>query len=105
MSDASPAPSPEQDDFIAILSAVMETERGRWFLAEFARRNRHAETERVLGAIARLEAVLVPAPLAATPPGRPEPAMVQPVPPSPDANPPMSAIDALSVDARLRMFR
>jgi chemotaxis regulatin CheY-phosphate phosphatase CheZ len=42
-------------DFEAIAAAVNETERGRWFLAEYARRNRHADTERVLEAVARLE--------------------------------------------------
>ncbi|MDP4002808.1 hypothetical protein [Methylobacterium sp. NEAU K] len=31
------------------------SERGRWFLAEYARRNRAADTEMLLGAIARLE--------------------------------------------------
>ncbi len=42
-------------DFAAIEAAVMETSRGRWFLREFARRNRHADTETVLTAIARLQ--------------------------------------------------
>jgi len=42
-------------DFEAIAAAVNETERGRWFLAEYARRNRHADTERVLEAVTRLE--------------------------------------------------
>ena len=41
------------DDFDAIESAVMETPRGRWFLAEFARRTRAAETDRLLDAIER----------------------------------------------------
>lgn len=106
-----------QDDFIAILSAVMETERGRWFLAEFARRNRHAETDRVLTAIARLEAVMTaPAPAAVPavpPPAQPAtPMPAATAPPVPAAEPEicindnaLSAIDALSVDARLRMFR
>ena len=44
-----------ESDFEAIESAVMETERGRWFLKEFARRNRTADTEILLDAIARLE--------------------------------------------------
>lgn len=48
-------------DFDLIEAAVKETERGRWFLDEYARRNRHAETERVLDALSRLEgAVLRP---------------------------------------------
>ncbi len=33
----------------------METERGRWFLAEYARRNRHAETEGLLESLGRIE--------------------------------------------------
>lgn len=48
-------------DYGAIEQAVMETARGRWFLAEYARRNRHADTVTVLDAIGRLEsAVAVP---------------------------------------------
>lgn len=43
------------EDFDAIADAVMETERGRWFLREFARRNRVADTAEILGALARLE--------------------------------------------------
>lgn len=42
-------------DFAAIEAAVLETPRGRWFLAEFARRNRTAETDVLLQAIQRLE--------------------------------------------------
>jgi len=42
-------------DYEAIESAVMETERGRWFLKEFARRNRNADTQVLLDAIGRLE--------------------------------------------------
>ncbi|KAB0266942.1 hypothetical protein [Microvirga brassicacearum] len=42
-------------DFTAIEAAVMETSRGRWFLREYARRNRHADTEVVLGAVNRLQ--------------------------------------------------
>ena len=34
-----------------IEAAVMETERGRWFLAEYAKRHRHAETLSILDAI------------------------------------------------------
>ena len=42
-------------DFEAIEDAVMETERGRWFLAEFIRRHRAEDTVHILAAIARLE--------------------------------------------------
>jgi len=45
-------------DYAAIEDAVMETARGRWFLDEYAKRNRHADTKLVLGAIDRLEAVI-----------------------------------------------
>ncbi len=42
-------------DYDVIEGAVLETERGRWFLAEFARRNRHADTGVLLDAIGRIE--------------------------------------------------
>jgi hypothetical protein len=45
-----------REDFERVESAVMETERGRWFLAEFARRVRAEDAERILAAIDRLEA-------------------------------------------------
>jgi hypothetical protein len=43
------------EDYEAIEAAVMETARGRWFLMEFMRRNRNADTKVLLEAIARLE--------------------------------------------------
>jgi hypothetical protein len=47
------------EDFDLIEAAVMETARGRWFLREYARRNRNADTKVVLDAVERLkEAVL-----------------------------------------------
>ena len=45
-------------DYEAIEAAVTETVRGRWFLGEFARRNRMAETRVLLDAMARLEATV-----------------------------------------------
>ncbi|HEY8564287.1 MAG TPA: hypothetical protein VIL65_02215 [Beijerinckiaceae bacterium] len=45
----------DQADYEAIEAAVMETARGRWFLGEFARRNRTADTQILLAAITRLE--------------------------------------------------
>ncbi|MBZ6075397.1 hypothetical protein [Microvirga puerhi] len=42
-------------DYDAIEAAVLETARGRWFLREYAGRNRNADTEAVLAAIAGLE--------------------------------------------------
>ena len=43
-------------DFEAIHAALLASERGRAFLAEYARRNRHADTAQVLAAIDRLVA-------------------------------------------------
>jgi chemotaxis regulatin CheY-phosphate phosphatase CheZ len=42
-------------EYESIEAAVMETARGRWFLAEFALRNRTADTTMLLAAIGRLE--------------------------------------------------
>lgn len=41
-------------DFNAVLEAVTATSQGRWFLDEYARRNRHADTTEILSAIKRL---------------------------------------------------
>ena len=49
---------PTQADYDAINNAFMETARGRWFLAEYARRNRNADTAMVLEAVARIEHTL-----------------------------------------------
>lgn len=43
------------EDFDAIEAAVLETARGRWFLREYAKRNRNADTEAVLAALRDLE--------------------------------------------------
>src|ERR1043165_5166520 len=52
-----PIPAPiSEADYEAIEAAVMETARGRWFLAEYARRNRHADTTMLLKALDRIEA-------------------------------------------------
>ena len=42
-------------EFEAIASAVNDTSRGRWFLSEYARRNRNADTRLVLEMLARVE--------------------------------------------------
>jgi len=42
-------------DFETIEAAVMETARGRWFLKEYARRNRNADTQAVLEAVDRIK--------------------------------------------------
>jgi hypothetical protein len=43
------------EDYDRIEAAVMETVRGRWFLLEYARRQRASETERLVQAVDRLE--------------------------------------------------
>ena len=55
MSDARSLSPLSAADYDAIAAAVMETARGRWFLAEYSRSNRQSDTEMVLSAIARLE--------------------------------------------------
>ena len=40
------AAAPNEQDYDAIREAFMETARGRWFLGEFAKRNRNAEIGR-----------------------------------------------------------
>ena len=52
-------PPPEgltDEDFERIEAAVMETERGRWFLQEYARRLRATETAEILAAVERVAA-------------------------------------------------
>ena len=46
---------PSEEDYDAISEAFMETSRGRWFLSEYAKRNRNADTRMVLDAVARIE--------------------------------------------------
>lgn len=53
-----PPAAPSEDDFLALCAALSESGRGRAFLAEYARRNRNADTEALLTAIGRIEARL-----------------------------------------------
>src|ERR1700712_666457 len=48
------ATQPSEEDYDAISEAFMETSRGRWFLGEYAKRNRNADTRMVLDAVARI---------------------------------------------------
>jgi hypothetical protein len=57
VSTISPAPA-AQSDYDSICAALMQTERGRWFLEEYAKRNRSADTRILLGAIQRIETVV-----------------------------------------------
>jgi hypothetical protein len=49
------AAQPREEDYDAISEAFMETSRGRWFLGEYAKRNRNADTRMVLDAVSRIE--------------------------------------------------
>ena len=49
---------PNEADYDAIREAFMETARGRWFLSEYTKRNRNADTNMVLEAVTRMEANL-----------------------------------------------
>ena len=57
MPDEAPFPG-DNDDYDAIETAVMETERGRWFLKEYARRNRNADSLLILEALDHLNRLM-----------------------------------------------
>jgi hypothetical protein len=48
--------SHHDSEYDAVYAAVSATERGRWFLTEFANRHRHADTDSLMAALARIEA-------------------------------------------------
>jgi len=58
MSEARSLTPLSEADYDAIAGAVMETARGRWFMSEFAKRNRQADTAQLLTAIGRIERVV-----------------------------------------------
>jgi hypothetical protein len=49
---------PQEAEYNVVYAAVTATERGRWFLKEFANRNRSADTDLIMAAIARIEAAI-----------------------------------------------
>jgi hypothetical protein len=56
---ALPPPSQaDEQDYEVLLAALSATARGRAFLAEYARRNRNADTTAILAALARLERLI-----------------------------------------------
>jgi hypothetical protein len=57
LSVVSPQPAAE-GEYDAICATMMQSARGRWFLDEYARRNRSADTAVVLSAIERIETVI-----------------------------------------------
>jgi hypothetical protein len=107
------------EDYERIEAAVMETARGRWFLLEFARRQRSAETARLVEAIARLENRVASLAQAPQPP---EPSKIEQQPrnkerprktpapvsePRPSADPrfaALSRLDHLPLEDKLSLF-
>lgn len=51
-------PHAEESDYAAICATVMESARGRWFLEQYARRNRNADKKLMLAAIEHLELLI-----------------------------------------------
>ena len=64
-----PPDTPDEGEYRAFCEALSASARGRAFLAEYARRNRNADTEQLLAAIARLQSLVTEAatPLTAEP--------------------------------------
>jgi chemotaxis protein CheZ len=58
-SKARPTPSGLAEYYAALEATLRDTPLGRWFFAEYARRNRTPETQLLLDAIARLEAAVL----------------------------------------------
>ncbi|PZU91733.1 MAG: hypothetical protein DI527_11525 [Chelatococcus sp.] len=58
MSEARSLTPLSENDYEAIELAVMETARGRWFMKEYARRNRQSDTNQLLNAIGRIERIV-----------------------------------------------
>ena len=57
---SSKAPSPIRTaDYEAIEAALLQSTRGRWFLSEYTRQNRSADTRMLLDAITKLEATVM----------------------------------------------
>ena len=57
--------APDEDDYQAFCQTLSASERGRALLAEYARRNRGADTEQLQLAIEQLQSVMVRAVAAA----------------------------------------
>lgn len=92
------AASPTDADFEAIREAFLETARGRWFLDEYTRRNRNADTAMVLEAVARIENSL-----AAQKEEQRQQALIEPLPVEPPASAlpeAMAAVKAIVAAAR-----
>ena len=65
--DAQSAEDAQDAEYEAIHAEIAATERGRWFLSEHVKRNRAADTDRLVGSLARAEAALRGGAVAAMP--------------------------------------
>ena len=57
-----PPDAPDEDEYRTLCAALSASARGRAFLAEYARRNRNADTEALLAAIGRSRRACAPTP-------------------------------------------
>ena len=55
------------ESFESLEAAVLETQRGRWFLEEYARRQRSTETLAILDVLKKLENAVLNSPVSSTP--------------------------------------
>lgn len=90
-----------EQDYEAIEAAVMETERGRWFLREYAARNRVASTSEILDVLSRIESRLAAAPAIGSEAQSPAPAALVSAPLQPAVD--ISVISGLIAAARGEM--
>jgi hypothetical protein len=94
-----------ENDYEAIREAFMETARGRWFLGEYAKRNRQADTRMVLNAVARVERMLEAA--QQPPPGTRLPEILDILSNAVDqaAQAAAAAVDGMTIEERLAPIR
>jgi cell division septum initiation protein DivIVA len=92
------------EDYERIEAAVMETARGRWFLMEFARRQRSAETATLLEAIARLENRVASLAQESAPPREAEKRREAPAPAADPRLSALSRLDHLPLEDKLALF-
>src|SRR3569833_2298902 len=90
-----PGESTDDREYKAFLAVLASSARGRAFLAEHARRSRHADTEMLLAALARIEDMLAEQRAQAA---APQPALPPP-PPLPPGATALAAIAAQAVAA------
>lgn len=59
LAPTAPTPGPSREaEYDAVYAAVTATERGRWFLNEYANRSRQTDTHLIIAGIARIEAAV-----------------------------------------------